>query len=63
MMVEKLKPGWKVWRFDQMATNVNVRIDNPSAWEQWQTDGRAFWQQMDVLVETLDGLAATEDSI
>ena len=27
---ENLKPGWKVWRFDQMATNVNVRIDNPS---------------------------------
>lgn len=27
---EGLKPGWKVWRFDQMATNVNVRIDNPS---------------------------------
>jgi len=26
----KLKPGWKVWRFDQMATNVNVRVDNPS---------------------------------
>ncbi|WFP49280.1 restriction endonuclease subunit S [Methylomonas sp. EFPC3] len=26
----QLKPGWKVWRFDQMATNVNVRIDNPS---------------------------------
>ncbi len=25
-----LKPGWKVWCFDQMATNVNVRIDNPS---------------------------------
>lgn len=25
-----LKPGWKVWRFDQMATNVNARIDNPS---------------------------------
>lgn len=30
-MTEKaLKPGWKVWRFDQIATNVNVRIDNPS---------------------------------
>ena len=30
-MAEKsLKPGLKVWRFDQMATNVNVRIDNPS---------------------------------
>ncbi|NNN27470.1 MULTISPECIES: restriction endonuclease subunit S [Pseudomonas] len=30
-MIERdLKPGWKVWRFEQMATNVNVRIDNPS---------------------------------
>ena len=28
--VKSLKPSWKVWRFDQMATNVNVRIDNPS---------------------------------
>lgn len=28
--VNDLKPGWKVWRFDQMATNVNTRIDNPS---------------------------------
>ncbi len=27
---KKLKPGWQVWRFDQMATNVNTRIDNPS---------------------------------
>ena len=31
-----------------------------STWEQWQTDGRAFWQQMDALVETLDGLVAQE---
>ena len=31
-----------------------------SAWDQWQTDGRAFWQQMDELVETLDGLVAQE---
>jgi type I restriction enzyme M protein len=31
-----------------------------SAWGQWQTDGRAFWQQMDAMVETLDGLI-TED--
>lgn len=30
-MAEKnLKPGRKVWRFDQIATNVNVHIDNPS---------------------------------
>ena len=29
-----------------------------SAWDQWQTDGRTFWQQMDTLVETLDGLTA-----
>lgn len=27
-----------------------------SAWDQWQDDGRVFWQQMDGLVETLDGL-------
>lgn len=27
---KNLKPGWEFWRFDQMATNVNVRIDNPS---------------------------------
>ncbi|WP_259772453.1 SAM-dependent methyltransferase [Pseudoduganella plicata] len=27
-----------------------------SSWELWQNDGRAFWQQMDALVETLDGL-------
>ncbi len=25
-----LKSGWKVWRFGEMATNVNMRIDNPS---------------------------------
>lgn len=30
MLEKKLKPGWKVWCFDQIATNVNVRIDNPS---------------------------------
>ncbi len=27
---KNLKPGWKIWRFDQMATNVNVRVDDPS---------------------------------
>jgi type I restriction enzyme M protein len=31
-----------------------------SAWDQWQTDGRAFWLQMDVLVDTLDGLIAED---
>lgn len=31
-----------------------------SAWEKWQTDGRAFWQQMDALVETLGGLSTGE---
>lgn len=30
MAEANLKTGWKVWRFDQIATNVNVRIDNPS---------------------------------
>jgi len=27
---EQLKNGFRHWRFDQIATNVNVRIDNPS---------------------------------
>ena len=27
-----------------------------SAWNQWQIEGRAFWLQMDTLVETLDRL-------
>ena len=38
----------------------NEVISLRSAWDQWQTDGRAFWQQMDALVETLDGLDAEE---
>ena len=25
-----MKAGWQAWRFEQMAANVNVRIDNPS---------------------------------
>lgn len=28
--IDGLKTGWKVWRFQQMATNVNARIDTPS---------------------------------
>ena len=31
-----------------------------SSWAQWQNGGRAFWQQMDALVETLDGLMAED---
>lgn len=30
MSGKALKPGWKTWRFDQIAINVNDRIDNPS---------------------------------
>lgn len=30
MAEKQMKAGWKTWRFEQMATNVNVRIDNPS---------------------------------
>jgi len=33
-----------------------------SSWAQWQTEGRSFWLQMDALVETLDGLATTEEA-
>ena len=30
MAEKQTKLGWRTWRFEQMATNVNVRIDNPS---------------------------------
>lgn len=26
----ELKPGWRAWRFDQIATNITERIDDPS---------------------------------
>jgi type I restriction enzyme S subunit len=29
-VTEGLKPGWRRWRFEQMAQNVNERIDDPS---------------------------------
>jgi type I restriction enzyme M protein len=28
-----------------------------SAWDQWQTEGRTFWLQMDALLENLDGFS------
>lgn len=37
--------------------------DEPSlaeVWAQWEQAGRAFWQQMDALVDTLDGLVGEE---
>lgn len=30
-------------------------------WDDWAQDGRAFWQQMDALVETPDGLVAEQE--
>lgn len=45
------------------AANGNGTIEAvglSAAWEKWQSDGRAFWQQMDALVETLDGLEIEE---
>ena len=31
-------------------------------WDDWEQDGRAFWQPMDALVETLDALACDNNS-
>ena len=33
-----------------------------SVWNKWQNEGRVFWQQMDALVGTLDGLSKAEDT-
>lgn len=40
------------------ANGTNEPATLQAAWTQWQTEGRAFWLQMDSLVETLDGLTA-----
>jgi type I restriction enzyme M protein len=32
------------------------------AWEHWQNEGRSFWQQMDALVETLEGLTTAAEA-
>jgi type I restriction enzyme M protein len=31
-----------------------------AVWAEWEEVGRAFWLQMDALVETLDGLVAED---
>lgn len=31
-------------------------------WDDWEQDGRAFWQQMDALIETLDGLTLERET-
>lgn len=33
-----------------------------AAWAEWESDGRIFWQQMDSLVETLDGVVETGEA-
>ena len=45
-----------VKRQNATPANADEAVTLQAAWGQWQTDGRAFWQQMDALVETLDGL-------
>ena len=34
----------------------------PELWAEWEQNGRIFWQEMDALVEMLDGLPAGEVS-
>jgi type I restriction enzyme M protein len=33
----------------------------PQLWAAWEQEGRAFWQEMDVLVETLDDLVGEDE--
>ena len=44
-----------------IATDINGdAVSLRSSWVQWQNDDRTFWQQMDTLVETLDGLISED---
>lgn len=50
----------KFWHFCSFG-RIWARTDSRTyqswlSWDQWQTDGRAFWQEMDTLEETPDGL-------
>jgi len=51
----------------QTANTTSNGADEPAslkqAWEVWQSDGRAFWLELDALVETLDGLVKNEDLV
>lgn len=38
------------------------RVSLPTLWAEWEQSGRAFWQEMDDLVEMLDGLVEEEAS-
>ena len=33
------------------------------AWDAWETSGRAFWTEMDAVVDMLDGLVADEPEV
>ncbi len=41
------------------ANNADEAVSLRAAWEKWQIDGRAFWKQMDALVDTLDAINTT----
>jgi type I restriction enzyme M protein len=47
-----------------MASSASSDSGDPAslqvAWAQWRDEGRAFWTQMDALVETLDGIVPQE---
>ncbi|NJA08347.1 SAM-dependent DNA methyltransferase [Methylococcaceae bacterium WWC4] len=43
------------------ADNSEQPASFADVWDNWQTKGRDFWQQMDALVETLDGLVTRTD--
>jgi len=44
-----------------VATDGNGKVVSlRAAWDTWQTEGRAFWHQMDALVEILDSLVEQE---
>lgn len=43
------------------AANSEQPASLAEAWDNWETNGRAFWQQMDNLVETLDQLVSESE--
>jgi len=63
-MASRLRRNLSIPLYGRRTANGNSsRADKHSArqlWEEWEQDGRLFWQEMDALVDMLDGLTSGE---
>jgi type I restriction enzyme M protein len=44
----------------ESGSGTSETVSIRATWNKWRSEGRAFWQQVDAFVDTLDGLKAEE---